>query len=453
MSWRKVTSINSVFNLDTVRHTLYSRLKNIVHSEFRPSMYDMVKVWSDLSDKLALCSPPYGLAERNDFGDYTDLLAHIFAYNNKQYYIYRAISNDSKIGFLSRKQYYKMKMKMDIMLARNCTEGSICEYRKSYCDKNGKAASPFRMFKGAIIENPKMKFFDNPIFFKVMDAHERTIKRSDIAETIINILFNSSTPITLEETDDIQQCYDVSLPDSYDHSAARYCTHSCMEGCGVGDFYKSFPVKGVLVKNGKDNVGRFLLWTLPDGKQYVDRLYIRTANAKTALAAIDKKYPEAIKYPALTDKSDNPKYFEPLPFYALPIKDVDKFINCRTFAWVDTFAHIIRDKDTDTYYITNTRRASLLENSSNRFKYIWTMRGGTPHREICPDCGKLLLGSLEPENYNYLHKLLHCKEYKAKGHKEPIYVALLKEYIENIGGKDDNGKNKSKQELETLLGL
>ena len=52
----------------------------------------------------------YGLAEEKDFGDLADVLASLCSYNNKQYYIYRAISDSNKIGFLSRKQYLKWRL-------------------------------------------------------------------------------------------------------------------------------------------------------------------------------------------------------------------------------------------------------------------------------------------------------------------------------------------------------
>lgn len=452
MSLRKATRLDSIrFRLDPIRETIYKNLKNTVG--FHTGIMSIMRLWSSILDKVKWSSEPYGLAKREDFGEFTELIAHMFAYDNKHYYVYRAISDSSKIGYLSRKQYYKMKLYIELDRRRGAYESDIEDFVLDYCKETGTMASPFKLFKGALIENPKMKFLRK--FFKVTNEHERTIENASFAELFIKSLINGCSPLDLVETDDIQQCYDVSLPDGYEFSDKRYCTHSCMERSPVGDFYKSFPVKGVLVKNGQDTVGRFLLWTLPDGKEYVDRLYVRAAHAKTALISIDKKYPQAIKYPYLTDKSENPMGDSPIPFYPIPIKDIHSFINCRSFAWVDTFAHIYRNKETDSYVISNTRNPSQETRAEfAKYKYVYTMRGGTPHdRRICMDCGKVILGNVDVENEGFMHQLLHCKGYKASGKKEPVYVALIKDYLDQIGGKGNDGKNSTEENFFSLLDL
>lgn len=50
---------------------------------------------------------PYGIASVEDFSISFRTVARLFAYDNKHYYVYKAISNPNKLGYLSRKQYYK----------------------------------------------------------------------------------------------------------------------------------------------------------------------------------------------------------------------------------------------------------------------------------------------------------------------------------------------------------
>jgi len=449
MSWKRdIRLTNTDYRFDIVRKSVQGELKerNGDYGNMR-----ILKMWEKIAERFTFMQPAYGVSNKRDFGMFADLIAHMFAYDNKHYYVYRAIKDSSKIGFLSRKQYYKLMQNIHVSKKLGYDVTRIKAYANDYCREYGTMASAYRLFKGALIENNSMRFFKN--IFNVTDEHERKITNDEWAQHIIKILTLGSTPITLEETDDIQACYDINLPDSYEFSDKRYCTHSCMERSDVADFYHSFPVKGVIVRNNDDAVGRFLLWTLPNGVQYVDRLYVRAAFAKTALAAIDRKYPEAIKYPALTDKSENPLNYMPLPFFAIPIKNVELFANCDNFAWVDTFAYVVRDRETDEYYIANTKNPdSSFIGDFSKYKFVYTMRGGRPYgRKICPECGKLMIGACDSENTGFMHELLHCKSYKPKGKKEPVYVALIKDYLDTIGGKDNDGKNRVQKEFFSVL--
>ena len=406
--------------------------------------------WEAYKNKALISKPPYGIAKKEDFGDFDIVIANIFAYDNKHYYVYRAVSDSSKLAYLSRKQYYRLKAK----LSTNFNEKERRRIERNFCERNGTMASPYKLFKGALIENKKMHVFYNKVF-KVLDAHERTINNPGLAESLIKCLINGSSPLELEETDNIQRCYDLHLPDSYEFSDKRFCTHSCMEGSHVGGFYNSLPVKGVIIKNKNEDIGRFLLWDLPDGKQYVDRLYVRAAYCKSALMAIDLKYPDAIKYPSLTDKIENNGGLDGLTFYKIPIIDNAKFVNSERFPWIDTFAYLIREKSTNKYYLTNIRANDLLpDGERNRYIFVEPIRGWTPSEKyLCPDCGGIIVGKNDKTNYGYMHKILVCKNYKPDKKKESIYINIIKNHIKNIQETENGTKNKQEERFLSVFEL
>lgn len=430
--------LQKVFDTRNYCHCLFDKA-------FNGGQTCKIDFFDRLKDRFKYAEVPYGLANENDFGEYVNVISKIFAYDNKHYYIYRAISDSNKFGYLSRKQYYKLQLS----LKKNKDLVSPNEFVKNFCRDYGTMASPAKLMKRAVIDNPAIKFFQQK--FKVLDAHEGRLGNENILTEFAQILSASTMPLKLIFTD-IQDCYDIELPDGYERSDKRFCTHSCMEHSQVGTFYDSFPVKGVSVWNNGQAVGRFLLWDLPDGKQYVDRLYVRAAYAKTALATIDKKFPEAIKYPALTDKGEFDGDIYKQAIYIIKIKDINKFITSDRYPWIDTFAHLKRNQKTGEYVLSNSRCNRYVDDDGNVYVNIETFRGFQPRNvHLCPHCGKLLIDDVDKQNFGLLHNLRYCDNYNPTGRKEKIIVDIVKRYLKSAEEKE-YGKRTGKDEL-SLFGL
>lgn len=403
----------------------------------------------DFFDSLKLrfeyASMPYGLASEKDFGEYVNVISKIFAYDNKHYYIYRAVSDSNKFGYLSRKQYYKLQL----LLKKDGGVTPTDEFIRNFCEIYGTMASPAKLMKRAVIDNPDIKFFQQQ--FRVLDAHEGRLGNENILTELAQVLSASTMPLKLVISD-IQDCYDIELPDGYERSDKRFCTHSCMEHNHVGPFYDSFPVKGVSVWSQGKAVGRFLLWDLPDGKQYVDRLYVRAAFAKTALATIDKNYPDAIKYPALTDKDEFDGDRSKQEAYIIKIKDVNRFIASDRYPWIDTFAHLKRNQRTGEYVLSNSRKDRYIDANGDVYVFVKTFRGLSPRNvHLCPHCGMLLLDDIDKQNSGIMHSLRYCHDYNPTGRKEKMVIDIVKRYLKSTEERE-YGTGTKKDEL-SLFGL
>lgn len=371
---------------------------------------------SAFTQRAELLEPAYGVATEHYFGDYAPFIAKALAYNNKQFYVYRAIDNPNKIAFLSRKQYYKM---VNRMLSYTTSRK---EWVKEYLRTYGKMSSPYKLFKKSFKENPRMKFLKD--FFPIDDEgnctnEDKLIKMCD--------LFMAKTLGLVMEEKSVQECYNLHLPGGYGGSGQRYATHSCMEGRAIGKFYNALPTHGMMIMRDGVGVGRFLLWDLPDGRQYVDRLYCLESEANACLELIDRTYPNALKYPLQNDQAE-------LKF-DIPFKDMEVFETDVLMPYVDTFYKMYSKGD----------KLCLSNNRQNHDGYTFQTdvhfaSGGRGFKiRKCPHCGKIWFGYdcdlTEQERH---HKYI-CTAYKPRGKQLQAYLKVYREMEEQLNGGNDNG--------------
>ena len=363
-----------------------------------------------LKQRAEKMSPPYGAARGNDFGELSSFVAKAFAYDNKHYFVYRAIENPNKMAFLSHKQFYKLWGKLKGHtgdLVRN-------DIIKNYLQETGKMSSPYKLFKKALKENPRMKFLS--CFFKV--DNEGNCENEDKLIKLCDNLLSKSAGLTVEEVT-VQECYDLRLPDRYNGSGHRFATHSCMQGRPIGRFYEALPLHGMMIKRDGHGIGRFLLWDLPDGRQYVDRLYCREREANACLELIDRKYPDALKYP-----------LEGEDVFNIQFKNLDIFETNVLLPYIDSFPYL-HAKD-GTLCLSNT--------SQNHDGYVYQQSihfasGGSGYViKRCPHCGQVWFGyrsTLNEEQRN--HKFL-CSAYKPRNKQLQEYLKIYKQLKDEIGG-------------------
>lgn len=315
---------------------------------------------------------PYGLASVV-FTQFMGLFARLFAYDNKHYFVYKAISNPNKIGYLSRKQYMKF-----ILSQRKG------ESRDNYLQNHGWMASPYKLLKQAFKENPEKTKWIRQV---VGDDEQKLIKFCDY-------IMQSNTGLEIVEAD-IDECYAVPL-DSGNHAGERFATWSCMRGKKVGGFYKAFGAKGYIVKKNGDSVGRFLVWPLPDGKEYVDRLYIQSRYAEDALAEIDRKWPDAQKYPNFPDTD-----------VKIPMVDPDAASGVYG-PYLDSFRNVGRDQIKEGEEI----KYYLVRGYNQVFDSTMNTTKGTKRFKKCPHCGRITFSD-DPSNNFSEHKWI-CEKFKPR---------------------------------------
>ena len=282
---------------------------------------------------------PYGIASINDFGESNRTVARLFAYDNKHFYVYKAISNPNKLGYLSRKQYYK-----GLLLKKNAKKQGKAFDVKEYLKTMGTMASPFKLLKQAFKENREATKFLSARFPLQEDGKLKY-------ENTLIMITNQLLRINLSEykfvETSIDECYDLEFRySSFNASGPRHCSSSCMRHHKVGGFYNNLPVIGYMVKKDGENIGRFLYWTLPDGKHYVDRLYVKGEYAKDVLEKIDKDFADDYKYNITSPIT--------LAEYIIPFKSYDNMKPGSAFPWIDTFPFLLK-KD-GNYYLRAGRK-------------------------------------------------------------------------------------------------
>lgn len=280
---------------------------------------------------------PYGIASVEDFSISFRTVARLFAYDNKHFYVYKAISNPNKLGYLSRKQYYK-----GLLLQRNAEKNGTVFDEKEYLKTTGTMASPFKLLKQAFKENKEATKFLSAWFPLQEDGK---LKHEDTLIMITNQLLRINLSEYKFVETSIDECYDLDFRySSFEASGPRHNSSSCMRHHKVGGFYNNLPVIGYMVKKNGENIGRFLYWTLPDGKHYVDRLYVVKGDyAADVLNKIDKDFANDYKY-NVTDESVLSKY-------VVPFKSYENMKPGSPFPWIDTFSYLLK-KGNDYYLST-----------------------------------------------------------------------------------------------------
>lgn len=279
---------------------------------------------------------PYGFASIDDFGASNRTVARLLAYDNKHFFVYKAISNPNKLGYLSRKQYYKC-----LLLQRQAKKHGKSFDVKEYLRTTGTMASPFKLLKQAFKENKEATRFLSRWFPLQEDGK---LKYEDTLIMITNQLLRINLNEYKFVETSIDECYDLDFGySSFEESGPRHNSSSCMRHHKVGGFYNNLPVIGYMVKKNGENIGRFLYWTLPDGKHYVDRLYVVKGDyAADVLSKIDKDFADDYKYHVTDNRV--------LSQYVIPFKSYENMKIGGTFPWIDTFSVLLK-KD-DKYYVS-----------------------------------------------------------------------------------------------------
>lgn len=371
-----------------------------------------------IAEKFTDSDTAYGLASKRDFGEFAPAFANLFAHNNKQYYIYKAISDSTKIGYLSRRQYYTLCLK--IKCWNTCCSSSGRESRVlEFLSERGTMASPYKLLKRSFKENPRSKFLAR--FFPLKED-KKTTENEKVLIDLCDTLMRSKTNITIEAAD-INDCYAVQLADDYSASGNRFATSSCMYNFPVGKFYEAFGAEGRIVYERGKPIGRFLLWNLPDGKQYVDRLYVQAHGYEDALAEIDKQFPNAIKYPFLRDNCRTHRYLLPIKNKELLLKDIPRT------PYLDTFCSLVRIAG--QYFLSNG-------DDGNTGVYVETLHNVSTGKHFCscPHCQQMYWMGDSAMDASKKEHLLMCTSYKPRQKKLQEMLAIYRNYMKggnNVG--------------------
>lgn len=344
--------------------------------------------------------PIYGLAEEKDFGELADALAFLCAYNNKQYYIYRAISDSNKIGFLSRKQYLRWRL-IDKKQGKEVAD----VYKKN----NGRMITLYKMLANATEENTYAKFLKA---FSLFGDNQKDVfeKFSEYIVNSTNVLGYDIVPCS------VQEAYDLPLRQLYHErgrsvgSGRRFAVTSCMEKHKIASFYEGFGAQAYKVTVNGVDIGRFLTWKTNKGRTMVDRLYCNGYEAPRVLTAMENKFGK-----------ENVMYY---PFEGLPadeyveMKELSKFRIGGASPYIDSMRRLYMDKEKNEVYLSNAfiEGKSFLSNSTHpeRFKFC--------------KCGKLLF-----KGQVFEHELTCplCIKKKRKVKEIPEILKLYKEVFGN----------------------
>lgn len=349
---------------------------------------------------------PYGIASTDDFGTSDRTVARLFAYDNKHFYVYKAISNPNKLGYLSRKQYYK-----GLLLQKNAKKQGKAFDVKEYLKTTGTMASPFKLLKQAFKENREATKFLSARFPLQEDGKLKY-------ENTLIMITNQLLRINLSEykfvETSIDECYDLDFGySSFAASGPRHNSTSCMRHHKVGGFYNNLPVIGYMVKKDGENIGRFLYWTLPDGKHYVDRLYVKGDYAADVLQKIDKDFADDYKY--------NVTSYITLAEYIIPFKSYDNMKPGGAFPWIDTFSFLLK-KD-GNYYLSSERQEGyvtvdrLHDTSETNFSMGFS-------ETVC--CHKRYWKKENSAYSGTAHKL-YCEKYTPRSKKDRALLALFRQ--------------------------
>ena len=241
---------------------------------------------------------------------------------------------------------------------------------------------------------------------------------------LADCLLSKTLGLRMVETT-VQDCYNLHLPDGYGGSGHRFATHSCMEGRLIGEFYNLLPVHGMMIKRDGEGVGRFLLWDLPDGRQYVDRLYCREREASACLELIDAEYPNALKYPLENDE-----------ILDIQFTDITPFEGPVLLPYVDSFPFLMEKEG--KMYLSNVQTPHNGACCQTTVHFASTC--DSYRIKKCPHCGKIWfssgIGSTEEQrNHKYI-----CPSYMPRKKELQAYLKIyrnMESSLRNIGGTND----------------
>lgn len=362
----------------------------------------------------------YGLAEMRDFEELTPIFERLFAYDDKHFYVYKAISNPSKIGYLSHKQY--MKFRVVLNRAAKTNPSGFAKERESFLELNGTMASPYKLLKKAFKDNKQnCKFLS--YYFPFLD--DGKVKNEDRLIEFCDSLMQNKTLIEIKDAP-VQDCYNLDFRDSdIRGSGERYCTNSCMQGKKVGSFYEAFGVHGKMVYYRGRPVGRFLYWDLPDGKHYVDRLYIHGDCVNEALAGIDKQFDSEnnIKYPSLRND------VEPV---LIELKNSKELTKKPKTPYIDTFPYLFKERGTNKYFLSNNNRYVPVE----KYEYQGYCRSTNSRDKLsaCKYCNEIFFS--HGSDAASLHNL-YCEAYKPRNKEQKAYLDIFRKNIKVLEEKDE----------------
>ena len=349
---------------------------------------------------------PYGIASINDFGESNRTVARLFAYDNKHFYVYKAISNPNKLGYLSRKQYYKC-----LLLQRQAKKQGKAFDAKEYLKTTGTMASPFKLLKQAFKENREATKFLSARF-PLQENGKLKYENTLIMITNQLLRINLSEYKFVETS--IDECYDLEFGySSFNASGPRHCSSSCMRHHKVGGFYNNLPVIGYMIKKDGENIGRFLYWTLPDGKHYVDRLYVKGDYAADVLQKIDKDFANDYKYNITSPIT--------LAEYIIPFKSYDNMKPGSAFPWIDTFSFLLK-KD-GNYYLSSDRQEGYItvDRLHNASEINFSMGFS---ETVC--CHKRYWKT-EGSAYSGTYHKLYCEKYIPRSKKDRALLAVFRQ--------------------------
>lgn len=383
---------------------------NVLKDSFARSM--KVKYGSIIKLICIICNKqtsiePYGFANIDDFGASNRTVARLFAYDNKHFFVYKAISNPNKLGYLSRKQYYKC-----LLLQRQAQKHGVSFDIKEYLRTTGTMASPFKLLKQAFKENKEATRFLSRWFPLQEDGK---LKYEDTLIMITNQLLRINLNEYKFVETSIDECYNLDFgSSSFEASGPRHNSSSCMRHHKVGGFYNNLPVIGYMVKKNGENIGRFLYWTLPDGKHYVDRLYVVKGNyAADVLNKIDKDFANDYKYHVTSE--------ETLSQYIIPFKSYENMKPGSPFPWIDTFSYLLK-KGNDYYLSTKGQDGYMTVDRMHDTSNANFSKGFSE-----TTCCHKRYWRTESHMYGGNAHKLYCENYKPRAKKDRELLALFRE--------------------------
>ena len=379
--------------------------RKILINAMKASYTDCIKLIESICSEQNSIEP-YGIASVYDFGISFRTVARLFAYDNKHFYVYKAISNPNKLGYLSRKQYYK-----GLLLQKNAKKQGKIFDEKEYLKTTGTMASPFKLLKQAFKENREATKFLSAWFPLQEDGK---LKHEDTLIMITNQLLRINLSEYKFVETSIDECYDLDFGySSFEASGPRHNSSSSMRHHKVGGFYNNLPVIGYMVKKNGENIGRFLYWTLPDGKHYVDRLYVVKGDyAADVLNKIDKDFVNDYKY-HVTDENV-------LSQYVIPFKSYENMKPGSPFPWIDTFSCLLK-KGNDYYLSTKWQEGYISVDVMHDTSSVNFCKGFSE-----TTCCHKRYWKTESNFYRDNRHKLYCEKYTPRAKKDRELLALFR---------------------------
>lgn len=341
---------------------------------------------------------PYGKIKKEDFPNIWPMVQTLFAIDNKQYFIYKAIDDPTKIGYLSRKLYAEYLMYIyrgDHVSAR------------AFLQRFGTMASPVKLLKRAGELSPYGRFLRSHLKNTASgQTHPYLLALSSIIASVSNLKLEKCTG---------QEAYDLRI-ERVSGSGHRFATSSCMFGHKVGKFYDLFGAQAYKVVDGDKPIGRFLTWKMSNGKTYVDRLYIPGNRAQEALSLIDKTFPDAEKYGVNV----------PSGYIVFDENNSKQLLKTMDIPYIDSFPYVGRNKDGKIILTIGTENcySHFLAHDVRKVRYKYLTH--------CKFCNKALLPSEDKD-----HSLTCSKRFIGKKLDKTLINEMLETFAKGVQQYDE----------------